>query len=173
MKHAPIGPTMAVADVKPDGTVHIYTHNQNPQALRGEIAMMLGIARSCDRACLSRARPLRKVERRKRGRGRRGGAFVASAGQAGAGAVDARRRHAVVHAIVGGLLRRSAGHRRQRQNGGVSDRPLHARHAGRRPIGAVLAGLPTMPAPNPKGEFISSTVNSLQDPWVYDGCAER
>ena len=42
MKHAPIGPTMAVADVKPDGTVHIYTHNQNPQALRGEIAVMLG-----------------------------------------------------------------------------------------------------------------------------------
>src|SRR5258708_40018328 len=41
MKHAPIGPTMAVADVKPDGTVHIYTHNQNPQALRGEIATML------------------------------------------------------------------------------------------------------------------------------------
>ena len=41
MKHAPIGPTMAVADVKADGTVHIYTHNQNPQALRGEIAMML------------------------------------------------------------------------------------------------------------------------------------
>ena len=31
MKHAPIGPTMAVADVKADGTVHIYTHNQNPQ----------------------------------------------------------------------------------------------------------------------------------------------
>src|SRR5215471_14296931 len=41
MKHAPIGPTMAVAEVKSDGTVHIYTHNQNPQALRGEIAMML------------------------------------------------------------------------------------------------------------------------------------
>ena len=42
MKHAPIGPTMAVADVHADGTVHIYTHNQNPQALRGEIAQMLG-----------------------------------------------------------------------------------------------------------------------------------
>jgi len=42
MKHAPIGPTMAVADVNTDGTVHIHTHNQNPQALRGEIAMMLG-----------------------------------------------------------------------------------------------------------------------------------
>src|SRR5208283_3905113 len=36
MKHAPIGPTMAVGDVKSDGTVHVYTHNQNPQALRGE-----------------------------------------------------------------------------------------------------------------------------------------
>jgi CO/xanthine dehydrogenase Mo-binding subunit len=42
MKHAPIGPTMAVADVKSEGTVHIYTHNQNPQSLRGEIALMLG-----------------------------------------------------------------------------------------------------------------------------------
>src|SRR6476660_10366413 len=44
MKHAPIGPTMAVADARPDGTVHIHTHNQNPQALRGEIAMMLGVS---------------------------------------------------------------------------------------------------------------------------------
>src|SRR5579885_3561956 len=43
MKHAPIGPTMAVGDVRADGTVHIHTHNQNPQALRGEIALMLGI----------------------------------------------------------------------------------------------------------------------------------
>jgi len=42
LKHAPIGPTMAVADVHPDGMVYIYTHNQNPQALRGEIAQMLG-----------------------------------------------------------------------------------------------------------------------------------
>src|SRR6201998_2436454 len=32
MKHAPIGPTMAVDDVKPDGPVHIYTHHPNPQA---------------------------------------------------------------------------------------------------------------------------------------------
>ena len=44
LKHAPIGPTMAVADVRADGEVHIYAHNQNPQALRGEIATMLGIS---------------------------------------------------------------------------------------------------------------------------------
>ena len=42
MKHAPIGPTMAVADARPDGTFYIYTHCQNPQPLRGQIARMLG-----------------------------------------------------------------------------------------------------------------------------------
>jgi len=38
-----------------------------------------------------------------------------------------------------------------------------------RPIGAVLAGLPTMPAPSEKGVFIGSTVNDISDPWIYDG----
>ena len=38
-----------------------------------------------------------------------------------------------------------------------------------RPVGAVLAGLPTMPAPNEKGVFIGSTVNDISDPWIYDG----
>ena len=43
MKHAPIGPTMARgAMCGADGTVFVHTHNQNPQALRGQIAMMLG-----------------------------------------------------------------------------------------------------------------------------------
>ena len=44
LKHAPIGPTMAVADVRQDGTVFIHTHTQNPQMLRGDIAKMLGTA---------------------------------------------------------------------------------------------------------------------------------
>ena len=35
---------MAVADVRADGTVHIYAHNQNPQMLRAQIATMLGIS---------------------------------------------------------------------------------------------------------------------------------
>src|SRR4030095_13743771 len=42
MKHAPIGPTIAGGGARPDGTFHVHTHNQNPQALRGQIAMMLG-----------------------------------------------------------------------------------------------------------------------------------
>jgi len=36
-----IGPTMAVADVRSDGAVYVYTHTQNPQALRSGIALML------------------------------------------------------------------------------------------------------------------------------------
>ncbi len=37
-----------------------------------------------------------------------------------------------------------------------------------RPIGAVLAGLPTMPAPEVHhGGFVTSTVNGIDDPWVY------
>jgi len=31
----------------------------------------------------------------------------------------------------------------------------------------VLAGLPTMPAPDPHGGFVNSTANDLSDPWVY------
>ena len=93
MKHAPIGPTMAVADARPDGTVHIYTHNQNPQALRGEIAQMLGTSTDQRRrAHVRRPRPLRKIERRERRRGRRSGHPVEGRWQAGARAVDAAPR---------------------------------------------------------------------------------
>jgi CO/xanthine dehydrogenase Mo-binding subunit len=34
-------------------------------------------------------------------------------------------------------------------------------------VGAVLAGLPTMPAPDVHSDFITSTVNNIADPWVY------
>lgn len=37
-------------------------------------------------------------------------------------------------------------------------------------VGALLAGLPTPPAPevNPPAGSISSTVNAIQDPWIYE-----
>ena len=41
LKHAPIGPALAVGDVRSDGSVYVYTHTQNPQALRSGIAHML------------------------------------------------------------------------------------------------------------------------------------
>jgi CO/xanthine dehydrogenase Mo-binding subunit len=41
-KHAPIGPETTVAEARSDGSTHLWTHNQNSQALRKKIALMLG-----------------------------------------------------------------------------------------------------------------------------------
>ena len=43
VRHAPVGPFVAVADVKSDGTVTIWTHSAQSQGLRARIAYMLGI----------------------------------------------------------------------------------------------------------------------------------
>ncbi len=43
-KHAPIGPMVTLADVRPDGAVTLHTLSQNPQHLRGMIAKMLGVS---------------------------------------------------------------------------------------------------------------------------------
>jgi nicotinate dehydrogenase subunit B len=44
VRHAPIGPFLAVADVKSDGSVTVWTHSAQSQGLRARIAYMLGIA---------------------------------------------------------------------------------------------------------------------------------
>jgi nicotinate dehydrogenase subunit B len=41
MKHAPIGPFVAVADVRADGTATVWTHSANSQGLRAQIANTL------------------------------------------------------------------------------------------------------------------------------------
>ncbi|WP_260704186.1 molybdopterin cofactor-binding domain-containing protein [Edaphobacter flagellatus] len=41
MKHAPIGPFVAVADVRPDGSVTVWSHSANSQGLRAQIAYTL------------------------------------------------------------------------------------------------------------------------------------
>jgi CO/xanthine dehydrogenase Mo-binding subunit len=46
LKHAPIGPTVSLADVKPDGSVMLHTHSQNPQYLRMLIAKMLSTSQT-------------------------------------------------------------------------------------------------------------------------------
>jgi nicotinate dehydrogenase subunit B len=43
LKHAPIGPAIATADVRADGSVTVHTNSQNPQYLRKGIAIMLGV----------------------------------------------------------------------------------------------------------------------------------
>jgi len=170
MKHAPIGPTMALADAHPDGTVHIYTHNQNPQALRGEIAQMLGASQE------------QIVVRTFSGPGHYG---RSNGGNAGAEDEAVILSKAVGRPVRVQWMRPEDFQWSTQSPAAFSDIQIgldangkmiayqvdHYMPAGQddRPVGALLAGLPTMAAPNEKGEFVSSTVNELSDPWVYDG----
>ena len=43
VRHAPIGPFVAVADVRGDGSTTVWTHSAQSQGLRARIAFMLGV----------------------------------------------------------------------------------------------------------------------------------
>lgn len=171
MKHAPIGPTVAIGDVKPDGTVYIHTHNQNPQALRGQIAMMLGT--SIDNV----------VVRIYAGPGHYG---RSNGGNAGAEDEAVILSKAVGHPVRVQWMRPddlqwstssppalSDIHIGWDENGIVTsyqaDHYMPAMQDDRL-VGALIAGLPTQPAPEPQPQAgsISSTVNSIADPWIYE-----
>ena len=168
MKHAPIGPTMAVADVKADGTVHIYTHNQNPQALRGEIAMML------------RTTPDHVIVHSYPGPGHYG---RSNGGNAGAEDEAVLLSQAVGKPVRVQWMRADDMQWSTQSAAAFSDVQLGVDEKGKmvayqidhympamqddRPIGAVLAGLPTMPAPQVKSDSVTSTVNGIEDPWIY------
>jgi CO/xanthine dehydrogenase Mo-binding subunit len=172
MKHAPMGPTMALADVRKDGTVYIYTHNQNPQALRGEIAQMLST--STDNI----------VVRTFSGPGHYG---RSNGGNAGAEDEAVILSQAVGKPVRVQWMRPEDFQWSTQSPAALSDVEIGLDANGKmvayqidhympamqddRPIGAVLAGLPTMAAPDEKGVFIGSTVNDIQDPWIYDGAA--
>jgi nicotinate dehydrogenase subunit B len=170
MKHAPIGPTMAVADVQADGTVRVYTHNQNPQALRGELAQMLGT-------------PIDNIVVR---------SFAGPGhyGRSNGGNAGAEDEAVILSKAVGRPVRvqwmRDEDFQWSTQspaafadieialdaNGKITayqvDHFMPAMQDDR-PVGALLAGLPTMAAPNEKADFLGSTANGIADPWVYDG----
>ena len=168
MKHAPIGPTMAVADVKTDGTVHIYTHNQNPQELRGEIAMMLGT--TADHVIVH-AYP---------GPGHYG---RSNGGNAGAEDEAVLLSQALGKPVRVQWTRADDMQWSTQAAAAFSEIQLAVDEKGKmaayqvdhfmppmqddRPIGAVLAGLPTMPAPKADNDRITSTINGVSDPWVY------
>lgn len=44
VRHAPIGPFVALADVRADGSVTVWTHSSQSQGLRARIANMLGVS---------------------------------------------------------------------------------------------------------------------------------
>ncbi len=162
MKHAPMGPTMAVADVRPDGSVHIYTHNQNPQALRGEIARMLST--SVDNV----------VVRYYAGPGHYG---RSNGGNAGAEDEAVILSKAVGKPVRVQWMRPDDFQWSTQSPAAYSDVEIGVDAGGKmtayqidhympamqddRPIGAVLAGLPTMPPPDEKGAIVGTTVNDI------------
>jgi nicotinate dehydrogenase subunit B len=168
MKHAPIGPTIAVGDVRSDGTVFVHTHNQNPQALRGQIAMMLGT-------------PVDNVVVRiYAGPGHYG---RSNGGNAGAEDEAVILSQAVGQPVRVQWMRPEDLQWSTQSPAAYSDVRIgldahgviaayeanHYMPAGQddRPIGAIIAGLPTMSAPAVNSNPIGSTFNSIQDPWLY------
>ena len=172
MKHAPIGPTIAVGDARPDGTVYVHTHNQNPQALRGQIAMMLGT--SVDNV----------VVRIYAGPGHYGRSNGGNAGAEDEAVILSKAvgrpvrvqwmrpddLH-VVHAVSARALRHPDRMGREREDHRLSGRPLHARDAGRpsgrgahrRAADAAAAGCQA----GAPGRSVRP-LTRISDPWVYD-----
>jgi CO/xanthine dehydrogenase Mo-binding subunit len=168
MKHAPIGPTMALADVRADGSVCVYTHTQNPQALRTGIAHMLSI--SVDHV----------VVRTFAGAGHYG---RSNGGNAGAEDEAVILSQAVGKPVRVQWMRPDDLQWSTQSSAALSDVQLAIDAGGSlsgyeinhympamqddRLVGAILAGLPTIPAPNEKGSLFG-IANGMQDPWVYD-----
>jgi CO/xanthine dehydrogenase Mo-binding subunit len=168
VKHAPIGPTMAVADVHADGMVHIYTHNQNPQALRGEIALMLGTT------------PDFVVVHAYPGPGHYGRSNGGNAGAEDEAVILSKELGKPVRVQ---WMRADDMQWSTQSPAAFSDIKLGVDEKGKllgyqvdhfmpamqddRPIGAVLAGLPTMAAPEVESKSVTSIVNDLADPWIY------
>ena len=169
LKHAPIGPAMALADVRPDGTVFIYTHTQNPQALRSGIAKMLSTS------------PDHVVVRTFAGPGHYG---RSNGGNAGAEDEAVILSQAVGKPVRVQWMRHDDFQWSTQSPIAFSDVEIGIDAQGRmtsyqidhympamqddRLVGAILAGLPTIPAPNEKGSIFGAR-NGISDPWIYDG----
>ena len=175
LKHAPLGPTVAVADAaRPDGIVHIHAHNQNPQALRGEIAQMLGVPMS------------QVVVHAYAGPGHYG---RSNGGNAGGEDEAVILSQAVGKPVRVQWMRADDFQWSTQMPAAFADVEIgldtngkiiayqidHYMPAGQddRPVGAIIAGLPTMPAPAPNAPAggVGSTANRNADPWVYDRVA--
>jgi nicotinate dehydrogenase subunit B len=169
LKHAPIGPAMAVADVRSDGTVFVYTHTQNPQALRFGIAHMLSTSVN------------HVVVRTFAGPGHYG---RSNGGNAGAEDEAVILSQAVGKPVRVQWMRPEDFQWSTQSSAAFSDVELGLDAQGNltafqidhympamqddRLVGAILAGLPTIPAPNEKGSIIG-VKNDSHDPWIYDG----
>lgn len=170
-KHAPIGPTAAVGDVHSDGTIWLHMHGQNPSMMRAHIATMMKT-------------PVDNVVVRwYDGSGHYG--------RSNGGSTGAEEEAVILSSVVGKPVRvqwmrwddmqwstQGPPNISDVQAGLdasgklISFNVTHYSTAGQddRPVGALLAGLPTMPAPAikpPAGSF-SGTTYGISDPWLYD-----
>ncbi len=169
LKHAPIGPTVAVGDVRSDGSVHLYAHTQNAQALRSGIAHMLSVS------------PDKVVVHTLAGAGHYG---RSNGGNAGAEDEAIILSQAVGKPVRVQWMRPDDLQWSTQSSAALSDVELAVGADGKltayqidhfmpamqddRLVGAILAGLPTIPAPNEKGSIFGMR-NAPSDPWLYDG----
>ena len=167
MKHAPIGPVAAVAEAHADGSVTVHSHSQNPQALRGELALMLGVGIE------------KVVIRTYPGAGHYGRSNGGNAGGEDEAVLMAKD---LGHPVRVQWMRADDMQWSTQSPAAYADISIGLDGNGKivaydadhympamqddRPIGAVLAGLPTMPAPDVKGD-IFSIANSMSDNWTY------
>ncbi|HEY7209954.1 MAG TPA: molybdopterin cofactor-binding domain-containing protein [Bryobacteraceae bacterium] len=169
LKHAPIGPSMALADVRPDGTVYVYTHTQNPQALRSGLAHMLSTSVN------------NVVVRTFAGPGHYG---RSNGGNAGAEDEAVILSQAVGKPVRVQWMRQDDFQWSTQSSPVLSDVEIGLDAQGNmtafqidhympamqddRLVGAILAGLPTIPAPGEKGGVFGASIG-VSDPWIYDG----
>jgi CO/xanthine dehydrogenase Mo-binding subunit len=168
LKHAPIGPAMAIGDVRPSGEVFVYTHTQNPQALRSAIANMLST--TVDKV----------VVRTFAGPGHYG---RSNGGNAGAEDEAVILSQAVGKPVRVQWMRQEDFQWSTQSSAAYSDVQIGLDAQGNisayqidhympamqddRLVGALLAGLPTIPAPNERGSMFGMQ-NGISDPWIYD-----
>jgi nicotinate dehydrogenase subunit B len=169
LKHAPIGPTVSLADVQPDGSVVVHTHTQNAQFLRMAIAKMLSMGED------------KVVIRTYPGPGHFGRSNGGNAGSEDEAVLLSRTLGVPVrvqwmrHDDMGWSTQSSCM---------VADIAIgldaqgriatySATHSGPpmqddRPIGALLAGLPTIDPPSAANpSFIHTAKMGIADQWVY------
>lgn len=171
MKHAPIGPAVALADARADGSVTIHTNTQNPQFLRRNVALMLGIPAG------------RVVVKTYPGSGHYG---RSNGGTAGAEDEAVLLSRAMGRPVRVQWMRPEDLQWSTQSPAFLSDVRITLDPRGRiatyqidhfglpmqddRLIGAVLAGLPTIKPPGTDNEFpVHLATTGMVDRWLYDG----
>lgn len=170
LKHAPIGPTVSLADVKGDGSVTVHTHSQNPQFLRAAIAKMLAVGED------------KVVVRTYPGPGHFGRSNGGNAGSEDEAVLLSRALGVPVrvqwmrHDDMGWSTQSSCMVADIKIGLGPDGRIVtyEATHSGPpmqddRPIGALLAGLPVISPPTPANPSPIHTARiAIADRWIYD-----